>query len=99
MSKRLYVGNLSFKTSEEGLRELFEGDGRQVVDCRIITDRATGRSRGFGFVEMATDEDAKKAIEAMDNFEIDGRALKVNFAQERQQGGGGQGPRRRNDSY
>jgi RNA recognition motif-containing protein len=90
---------LSFKTTEEGLRAAFEKDGRKVADCRIISDRATGRSRGFGFVEMGSDDDAQKAIEALDNVELDGRPIKVNFAREREQDRGGGGPRRREDSY
>lgn len=92
METRLYVGNLSFKTSEEGLRQVFERDGRQVVDCKIISDRETGRSRGFGFVEMANGDDANKAIAALDGVEIDGRALRVNLAREKQ-------PRRTNARY
>jgi len=83
MAKRLYVGNLNFKTSEDELKGLFEKDGGKVADCRIITDRETGRSRGFGFVEMESDEDAQKAIDTLDGFEVDGRALKINFARER----------------
>jgi len=85
MTNRLYVGNLPFRTSEEALRELFEGDGRQVVECRIITDRETGRSRGFGFVEMGTQEDAEKSIETLDGYSFEGRNLKVNYAKEQQQ--------------
>jgi RNA recognition motif-containing protein len=84
MGNRLYVGNLNYNASEEGLTELFGQDGRQVVECKIITDRITGRSRGFGFVEMGSEEEAKKAIEALDGQEMDGRALRVNFARERQ---------------
>ncbi|HUT52436.1 MAG TPA: RNA-binding protein [bacterium] len=98
MGNRLYVGNLSFKTTEEGLRDLFARDGKQVTDCRVITDRATGRSRGFGFVEMASEEDAQKAIELLDNFELDGRALKVNFAREKENDRGG-GQSRRSESW
>jgi cold-inducible RNA-binding protein len=98
MGKRLYVGNLSFKTTEEGLRDLFAQDGKQVTDCRVITDRATGRSRGFGFVEMASDDDANKAIEQYNDFELDGRALKVNFAREKEQDRGG-GQARRSESW
>ncbi len=92
MEARLYVGNLSFKTTEEGLRQVFERDGRQVVDCKIISDRETGRSRGFGFVEMASKEDADKAVAALDGVEIDGRALRVNIAREKQ-------PRREGSRY
>jgi RNA recognition motif-containing protein len=88
---RLYVGNLSFKTMESTLRAAFETDGRKVVDVKIITDRETGQSRGFGFVEFASGEEANAAIAAMDGQDLDGRALRVNLAQERSAGGGGGG--------
>ncbi|MBK8977272.1 MAG: RNA-binding protein [Planctomycetes bacterium] len=95
MGKRLFVGNLSWGTQEDDLIELFETDGRTVVSARIMTDRDTGRSRGFGFVEMASDEDAQAAMQALDGVEVDGRPLRVNEAEERQQqrgaGGGGGG--------
>ena len=97
MGKRLYVGNLNFQTTEQALRQLFERDGRQVVDCKVVSDRETGRSRGFAFVEMNTDEEAQGAIKALDGFEVDGRALRVNEARDREQrgpGGGGGGGRR-----
>jgi RNA recognition motif-containing protein len=89
MGKRLYVGNLSFQTTEDALREAFGGDGRQVAEVKIMLERDTGRSRGFAFVEMATDEDAMKAIEAMNGAQVDGRELRVNEAQPRQEGSGG----------
>src|SRR5688572_8011079 len=88
---RLYVGNLSFKTVEASLRAAFEGDGRKVVDCKIITDRETGQSRGFGFVEFGSADEANAAISAMDGQELDGRRLRVNLAQDRGTGGGGGG--------
>jgi RNA recognition motif-containing protein len=88
---RLYVGNLSFKTLEANLRAAFEQGGRKVVDCKIITDRETGQSRGFGFVEFGSAEEAQAAISAMDGQELDGRRLRVNLAQDRQPGGGGGG--------
>jgi RNA recognition motif-containing protein len=93
MSKRLFVGNLSWDTQEDDLIAAFEKDGRQVTSARIMTDRDTGRSRGFAFVEMATDEDAQAAIQAMDGVEVDGRAIRVNEAEERKPraGGGGGG--------
>lgn len=91
MGKRLYVGNLSFNTTEDSLREAFGGEGRQVAEVKIMLDRDTGRSRGFAFVEMATDQDAQGAIQAMNGFELDGRALRVNEAQPRQEFGGGGG--------
>ncbi len=93
MSKRLFVGNLSWDTQEDDLIAAFEKDGRQVTSARIMTDRDTGRSRGFAFVEMATDEDAQAAIQAMDGVEVDGRPLRVNEAEGRKPraGGGGGG--------
>jgi RNA recognition motif-containing protein len=91
MSKRLFVGNLSWDTQEDDLIAAFEKDGRQVTSARIMTDRDTGRSRGFAFVEMATDEDAQAAIQAMDGVEVDGRAIRVNEAEERKPRAGGGG--------
>ena len=77
--KKLYVGNLPFSTTEEELREIFEQHG-PTVSVRVITDRETGRSRGFGFVEMGTPEEAKGAIEALSNSELEGRNLVVSEA-------------------
>jgi RNA recognition motif-containing protein len=93
MGKRLYVGNLSWDTTEDTLRDAFGADGRTVTDASIVTDRDTGRPRGFAFVEMSTDQEAKAAIEALDGAELDGRNIKVNEAQERapRSGGGGGG--------
>ncbi len=91
MGSRLYVGNLSFDTMEDDLIAAFEADGRQVSNARIMTDRDTGRSRGFAFVEMGSEADAQAAIQAMDGKNLDGRDLKVNEAQERQPRGGGGG--------
>ncbi len=93
MTKRLYVGNLSWNTTEDTLRLAFEQDGRRVNEVHVVADRDTGRPRGFAFVEMASDGDAQSAIEALDGTEIDGRAIRVNEAQERQprSGGGGGG--------
>jgi hypothetical protein len=88
MGTRLYVGNLSFQTTEDSLRAAFGGDGRQVTEVKIMLDRDTGRSRGFAFVEMATEQDAQSAIQAMNGADLDGRPLKVNEAQPRQDGGG-----------
>ncbi len=87
MSKKLYVGNLAFQTSEDGLQSAFEDYGN-VVSVAIITDRDTGRSRGFGFVEMDSAEDAAEAIRQLDGRDLDGRNLRVNEAQERQRNGG-----------
>ena len=83
MAKRLYVGNLPFSTNEQEIRELFEQNGRAVEEVRLITDRQTGRPRGFGFVEMGNDEDADGAIRELNGFEFGGRALTVNEARER----------------
>ncbi|HEX5050709.1 MAG TPA: RNA-binding protein [Planctomycetota bacterium] len=89
MGTRLYVGNLSFQTTEDSLRAAFEGDGRQVTDVKIMLDRDTGRSRGFAFVEMASEQDAQNAVQAMNGADVDGRPLRVNEAQPRQEGGRG----------
>ena len=91
----IYVGNLSFDASENDLREAFGAHG-EVSSVNIIMDRATGRPRGFGFVEMANDEEARKAIEAINLTEIAGRAVNVNEARPRaprRPGGGGGGHR------
>lgn len=90
MSKRIYVGNLSYQTTENDLTNLFEQAG-QVESVNIITDRDTGRSKGFGFVEMSA-EDADKAIAQLNGTEVDGRALTVNEARPREErSGGGRG--------
>jgi cold-inducible RNA-binding protein len=86
MAKTLYVGNLSFQTEEEGLRAAFSEFGN-VTDTRIVMDRDTGRSRGFGFVEMEDDQAAESAIERMNGADLDGRPLRVNEAQPRNEGG------------
>lgn len=93
MTKRLYVGNLSYDTKDDALIAAFEQDGRKVSSVHIVTDRDTGRPRGFAFVEMASEQDAQAAISAMDGTEVDGRALRVNEAEERRPraGGGGGG--------
>jgi RNA recognition motif-containing protein len=88
--KKLYVGNLPFSATEEELREMFEQHGT-TASVRIITDRETGRSRGFGFVEFEEDASAEKALQALDGRDMDGRALRVNEAQDRERGGGGGG--------
>lgn len=97
MAKTLYVGNLNFRTEEEGLRAAFSEYGN-VTDARIVMDRDTGRSRGFGFVEMDDDAAAESAIEGMNGSDLDGRPLRVNEAQprgDRRNGGGGGGGRGR----
>ncbi len=96
MSMKLYVGNLSFQTSSEDLQELF-GQAGTVESASVVEDRETGRSRGFGFVEMASDEEGKAAIEKFNGQEINGRSLNVNEARPREdrggRGGGGGGGR------
>jgi RNA recognition motif-containing protein len=90
MGKKLYVGNLPFSTTEEELRELFGRHG-SVDSVSVITDRETGRPRGFAFVEMSEASAAADAIKALDGTQLGGRALKVNEAQDKQRGGGGGG--------
>jgi len=82
MAKKIYVGNLSYKTTEEELKNLFEAHG-VVNSVKIITDRESGRSKGFGFVEMETEQDGRAAISALNSCEIGGRQLRVNEAAER----------------
>ena len=98
MTIRLFVGNLNFKTSSEDLQELF-GQVGEVQSASVVTDRETGRSRGFGFVEMASQEDGQRAIEQFNGKEFNGRNLTVNEARPREDrggyggGGGGREPR------
>jgi cold-inducible RNA-binding protein len=96
MTTNLYVGNMSYDTTQDRLVELFQVHG-QVSSVNVITDRDTGRPRGFAFVEMATEDAAQAAISALDGQEVDGRSLKVNLAKPRSSGGsdrGGRGNRR-----
>lgn len=86
MSKKLYVGNLSFSSTEADLKELFGRHG-SVESVNVITDRDTGRPRGFAFVEMAEGSAAQDAIRALDGTDFGGRTIKVNEAQDRQRGG------------
>ncbi len=98
MGARLYVGNLSFNTQENDLQELFSPFGR-VVSCALITDKFTGKSRGFGFIEMGSTEEGQKAIQELHGKVVDGRPLTVNEARPREEraprdggfGGGGYG--------
>ena len=92
MSTKIYVGNLPYTCDAEQLRGLFGADGRNVEDVAIITDRVTGQPRGFAFVQMVTDDDAKRAIEALHGASFGGRTLPVNEARPRE-GGGGRGGR------
>ena len=85
---RLYVGNLAYSTTDEALRARFAEHGN-VVGAMVVIDRMSGRSRGFGFVEFATPEEGQKAIESLNGADIDGRAIVVNPAREREAGGGG----------
>lgn len=90
MGTRLYVGNLSYSITELDLRELFAPLGT-VTDAKIITDRETGRPRGFGFIEMSTDEEAKKAIDELNGRDVQGRQVAVKEAEDRRGGSGGGG--------
>jgi RNA recognition motif-containing protein len=92
MGNRLYVGNLPYSVTELDLRELFSQMGT-VTEAKIVTDRETGRPRGFGFVEMSNDAEAKKAIAEIDGRDVGGRPVAVKEAEERRGGGGGGGGR------
>ena len=87
MAVKLFIGNLSFKATEDNLQELFSQAGN-VVSTRVITDRETGRSRGFGFVEMESKEEADRAIEMFNNYNLIGRDIAVNEARPREEGAG-----------
>jgi cold-inducible RNA-binding protein len=89
MGNRLYIGNLSYNTTETDLRDLFTTEGHQPVEVKMMMDRDTGRPRGFAFVEVSSPQDAKKAIETLNGRELQGRALSVSEARERTGGGGG----------
>ena len=90
MSKKLFVGSLSWDTNDEGLRTAFAAHG-EVSEAVVISDRDTGRSRGFGFVTFEDDEAADKAIGALNGTELDGRTIRVDVAQAKQRSGGGGG--------
>src|ERR671935_2159313 len=92
MGKKLYVGNLSYGTTDSDLQNLFGAHGT-VQSAQVIVDRDTGRSKGFGFVEMGSDEEAQAAIAALNGQQVEGRALTVNEAKPRTEGGGGRGGR------
>ncbi len=93
MNSRVYVGNLPFSANDDSLKELFAADGRNVVSAQVITEPGTGRSRGFGFVEFGSPDEANKAIEALNGKDFQGRALVVNEAREQNRSGGGGGGR------
>ena len=88
MGKKLYVGNLAYSVGDGDLQRLFEAHG-SVVSAQVIMDRDTGRSKGFGFVEMGSDAEAQAAIAAMNGTEVEGRPLTVNEARPKPEGGGG----------
>ncbi len=88
MAKKLFVGGLSWDTTDDGLRQAFQVHG-EITEAKVITDRETGRSRGFGFVTFAEDENAKSAISKLDGSSLDGKTIKVNEAQEKGPRGGG----------
>jgi RNA recognition motif-containing protein len=90
MGKKLYVGNLPYSVGDSELQRLFEAHG-SVVSAQVIMDRDTGRSKGFGFVEMSNDSEAQAAIADMNGKEVDGRSLTVNEARPKPDGGGGRG--------
>ncbi|TSA05289.1 MAG: RNA-binding protein [Nitrospiraceae bacterium] len=92
MGTKLYVGGLPYSTTEQQLSELFAPQG-SVTSAKVITDKFTGQSRGFGFVEMSTEDEAQKAISALNGTQLDGRTMTVNEAkpQEKRTGGGGGG--------
>jgi len=90
MGKKLYVGNLAYGVSSSDLQQMFEAHGT-VESAQVIMDRDTGRSKGFGFVEMGSDQEAQAAIDALNGKEVDGRNLTVNEARPKEGGGGGGG--------
>ena len=92
MGRKLYVGNLPYSATEQTLRDAFSASGT-VDSATVITDRDTGQSKGFGFVEMATDAEAQAATQAMNGQTLDGRQIKVNEAKPKGSGGGGGGAR------
>lgn len=94
MSNKLFVGGLSWNTNDESLRDSFAQHGN-VVDAKVITDRETGRSRGFGFVTMSDPAGTETAMRAMDGSTLDGRTIRVNEANDRERSGGGSGGRDR----
>jgi len=99
MNKKIYVGGLAYSVTDDQLRTLFEAHGT-VESANVITDKYTDRSRGFGFVEMGTQQEAEKAIEAMNGIQHEGRSLTVNMSKPRTEGdrGGGGGGRGRSDN-
>ncbi len=88
MSKKLFVGGLNWKTTDEGLRQAFERFG-EITEAKVITDRETGRSRGFGFITFGDDQAAENAKTEMDGSQLEGRTIKVNEAEQKPMRGGG----------
>jgi RNA recognition motif-containing protein len=88
MAQKLFVGGIAFATTNEGLRELFAQSGT-VVSATVVTDQSTGQSRGFGFVEMSTSEEANQAVQKFNGHNLDGRSLKVEISKPKTGGGGG----------
>lgn len=91
MATKIYVGNLPYTCDEQQLKDLFGGEGRNVIDVAIVTDRMTGQPRGFAFVNMATGDDAKRAIDALHGSVFGGRTLTVNEARPKEGGSGAGG--------
>lgn len=91
---RLFVGNLSYSVDSKRLLEIFSAAG-SVVSAEVVSDRFSGRSRGFGFVEMSTEEETQKAVQTLNGQDVDGRKLVVNIAKPREDRGGGQAPAQR----
>lgn len=104
MGTKLYIGNLAYSATEESISEIFNQHG-SVASCKLITDRETGRSKGFGFVEMSTEDEAQNAISGLDGTQVDGRQMRVSEArpkEDRPSGGfrgGFGGEQRRRSSY
>jgi RNA recognition motif-containing protein len=94
-STKLFVGNIPYSTTEQDLKTLFERSGAKVESVRVITDFDTGRSKGYAFVEMATGDEADRAIKDLNNYNLNGRSIVVNEARPRAGGGGGGEARRR----
>lgn len=90
MAKKLYFGGLSYNTTDDSLKAAVQSHGT-VVSAKVIMDRETGRSRGFGFVEMSTDDEADAVLKALDGQEVDGRMVRVSVARPPENGGGGRG--------
>lgn len=91
MTNHVYVGGLAWETTEQDLKTLFSADGRTVQKATIVTDHGTGRSRGFAFIDMGSEEEAQAVIQSLHGTELNGRTIKVNVARDRQAGRGDRG--------